>query len=351
MSLAFDRKYRLSVIEQKVEYSSSSAPANIKNGYYSAWKVPPVDSSLQGIPNTTSIPSEASGGSTEATEGNTTKTFSGGNGVLITELHITAEINSKSGEGETAKSIIKVYNASAETRAKLEKKNAYVILEAGYGDDIGIVFVGSSEKAYSRKSGNEYITEIHCADSNVQLKTSRVSYSWPPNTKYSQIINDIAASMKEQGIASGLIETNAKNLPTLPSPSETVAKGGLSFQGLSTQLLDKVCNQFNYSWYITLNELYIHPRSFNRYTVQYEITDSLIKSLEPQTDNSQETPNVETPNRYKLVTFLDHRIKVGQLVNIKDGNYKGLYKVVSVDTRLEYLGNGSWDSDILLEKA
>lgn len=354
MSLVYDRKYRLSVIEQKVEYTSSSAPANIKQGYYSAWKVPPVDSSLQGIqspiPSVINPQKPATGLNDALTPaGNTTKSVSGGDSVMITQLQITAEINSKTGEGETAKSVIRVYNASADTRAKLEKKNAYVILEAGYGDDIGVVFVGTSQRAFSRKQGTEMITEIHCIDSNIQLKTSRVSFSWPPNTKYSTILSDVAAAMKEQGIATGYLETKAKNLPTLPSPDETVAKGGLSFQGLTTQLLDKLCSQFSYTHYITLNELYIHPKQFKSFTVQYEMTGNHIKSLEPQTDSSTESPSVETAARFKLSTFLDHRVKVGQLINITTGQYKGKYKIVSIDTRLDYLGGGAWDSEIIME--
>lgn len=352
MSLVYDRKYRLSVIEQKVEYTSSSAPANIKQGYYSAWKVPPVDSSLQGIqsPIPSVNPSSSSSvSSINKITGNTTKSVSGGDSVMITELQITAEINSKTGEGETAKSIIRVYNASADTRKKLEKKNAYVILEAGYGDDIGVVFVGTSQRAFSRKQGTEMITEIHCIDSNIQLKTSRVSFSWPPNTKYSTILSDVAAAMKEQGIATGYLETKAKNLPTLPSPDETVAKGGMSFQGLTTQLLDKLCSQFSYTHYITLNELYIHPKQFKSFTVQYEMTGNLLKSIEPQTDSSTESPSVETAARFLLSTFLDHRIKAGQLINITSGQYKGKYKVISIDTTLDYLGGGAWDSRITME--
>lgn len=352
MSLVYDRKYRLSVIEQKVEYTSSSAPANIKHGYYSAWKVPPVDSSLQGIqsPIPSVNPSSSSSvSSINKITGNTTKSVSGGDSVMITELQVTAEINSKTGEGETAKSIIRVYNASADTRKKLERKNAYVILEAGYGDDIGVIFVGTSQRAFSRKQGTEMVTEIHCIDSNIQLKTSRVSFSWPPNTKYSTMLSDVAKAMKEQGIATGYLETKAKNLPSLPSPDETIAKGGYSFQGLTTQLLDKLCSQFNYTHYITLNELYIHPRTFKSFTVQYDMGTNLIKSLEPQTDSSTESPSVETSARFLLSTFLDHRIKAGQLINITSGQYQGKYKVISIDTTLDYLGGGAWDSRITME--
>jgi hypothetical protein len=352
MSLVYERRYRLSVIEQKVKYSGESAPAKLSQGYYSAWEIPPVDFTLEGSPEYSLANSSSPSSSTTSqnqSSGNTTKTTSGGDSVMITELQMTAEINSKSGEGEVAKSVIKVYNASASTRAKLERKNAYVILEAGYGDDVGIVFVGTSQRAFSRKQGTEYITEIHCIDSNVQLKTSRVSFSWPPNTTYGKIMQDAAAAMKDQGIATGFIDTSAKNLPTLPSPDETIAKGGYSFMGLTTQLLDKLCSQFNYQWSISLNELYLHARTFKNFTVQYDMGGSLIKSLEPQTDSSTETPAVETPARFKLSTFLDHRVKIGQIVNITQGVYRGRYKVVSVDTRLDYLGGGSWDSEIVME--
>jgi hypothetical protein len=347
MSKVWNRVYRLSVIEQKVEYTSSSAPPNIKQGFYSAWKTPPVAPDLAGIPQVGGSGENAlkldTGGSTQV------KTLSGGDSVLISGLHMTADIQAKAAEGESAKSVIRVFNASKDTRSKLERKNAYVILEAGYGDDYGIVFTGSVLKAFSRKSGTEMITELVCVDSNVQLKTSRVSYSWPPNTSYATIINDVAASMQKQGVAKGFIETNAKNLPSLPSPAETKATGGFTFQGLTSQLLDKLCEQFSYSWFIVLNELYIQPKSFNSYTVVYDMSNSLVKSFEPEQDTAEETPNVETKGRFRMSTFLDHRIKIGQRVRLTEGQYKGLYKVVSVDTSLSYLDGGAWDSNILLE--
>lgn len=348
MSKVYNRSYKLSVIEQKVSYSGGDAPPNLKQGYYSAWNVPPVDSSLQGLPTSTLTQINAQEASQSA---NKTKTTSGGDSVMVTGLHMTADINSAAQDGEAATAVIRIYNASKNTRAKLERKNAYIVLEAGYGDDVGIVFTGTSQKAFTRKQGTEMVTEIQCIDSNVQLKTSRVSYSWPAGTKYSKIMEDVAAALRKQGIATGFIETKAKNLPSLPSPDETVAKTGYSFQGMTSQLLDKLCSQFNYTHYITLNELYIHPRTFNKFTVQYNIGADLIKSLEPEQESKQEIPSVETPARFKLLTFLDHRIRVGQLVNVPTGQFAGKYKVVSVDTRLSFLDAGAWDSEITLEVA
>lgn len=353
MSLVFERSYRLSVIEQKVEYSTS-APTKLTQGYYSAWKVPPVDSSLQGIQSpiqSVNSSSSSSVSSINKITDNITKTTYGGDSVLITKLHMTATTNSTSKEADISTCTIRVYNASPDTRAKLERKNAYVVLEAGYNNDVGIVFVGTVQRSFSRKEGTEIVTELQCKDSNVQLKTSRVSFSWPTGTKYSTIFKDVANAMKEQGVATGFIETSAKNLPSLPSPEETVAKGGYSYQGMTAGLLDKLCSQFSYTWYITLNELYIHPRTFNKFTVQYDIGNDLIKSIEPEQETQQEIPSIETPSRFKLVTFLDHRIKVGQLINITQGKNKGKYKVVSIDTRLSYLDGGNWDSEITLEAA
>jgi hypothetical protein len=110
-----------------------------------------------------------------------------------------------------------------------------------------------------------------------------------------------------------------------------------------------VCEQFQYNWFIVLNELYIQPRTFNGYTVNYNVNEDLIKSIQAHTESSQEAPSVETPSRVNMTTFLDHRIKIGQLITIPSGNYKGVYKVISVETKLSYLDGGSWDSEIVLE--
>jgi hypothetical protein len=343
LSQVFNRSYRLSVIEQKTDVVSRPKISQQFSGINSTGDI------SEGILN---FPDLEEGilqtGNLEDNILNTNRTY-GGDSVMITSLHMTARINSKSSSGETSDSVIQIFNASPETRAKLEKKNAYIILEAGYGDDFGIVFTGTSQRAFTERNGTEMITEIQCVDSNIPIRTTRVSFSWPTNTKYSDIFDQVANEMKKQGISIGMVETTAKNLPSLPSPAETIAKGGYSFQGLASQLLDKLCEQFNYTWYITLNELYIHPRTFNNFTVQYDMSSNLIKSLRPDQSSRQEVPTVETPQKFKLITFLDHRIKVGQRVNITDGGYKGTYKVISVNTSLSYLDGGSWDSDIELE--
>lgn len=375
MSNLYNRSYVLSVIEQKVSYTRETKPDTIKQSFVSAWEEQvPVDSSLTGsgeyipvyserdveqfdlIATGTAVPVDSSlAGSGEDTYSEQlrtvtqqTKTFSGGNSVAITKLHIEADISSSDKEGEAAKCTIRVYNASKDTRAKLERKNAYVILQAGYENDIGIVFTGTILKAYTTKQGNNVVTELLCQDSNIQLKTSRVSFSWPPNTSYAAIINDVANQMQKQGISIGLINTDESNLPSLPSPKDTIAKGGYTFQGMATQLLDKLCSQFKYSWYITLNELYIHPKYFKNFTVQYDMPLDIIKSIRPENDTSDDVPSIEKPVEFKLVTFLDHRIKIGQLIRISEGDYKGTYKVKEVSTNLSY-ENGDWDSTLKLE--
>jgi hypothetical protein len=350
MSQLWNRVYRLSVIEQKVTIVNNSPPPKITQDFYSAWRTPPIDGSLAGDPNPLPIPqSSPTAVSGDSTAPNQTKTLSGGDSVLIKDLHITADIDSATKEGDVAKATIRIYNASKDTRVKLERKNAYVILEAGYGNDYGIVFTGTVLRASSRKEGTEMVTELLCSDSNIQLKTGRVSYAWPAGTTYATIIDDVAKAFQSQGIARGFVETKAKNLPTLQSPAETTATGGYSFQGLSSQLLDKLCEQFQYVWYITLNELYIHPRTFNSFTVQYDVSAQIIKSLEPTQESTDEVPSVETKSRYQLITFLDHRIKTGQRIRLIEGRYKGTYKVISVSTSLSYF-DGDWDSNIIIEE-
>ena len=372
----YTRSYVLSVIEQKVSYTREERPVTIKQEFISSWKDEvPVDGNLTGSGGSVPVFSTRDVNQFEVVEGDTlappidgslagsgetipetrqlfttqqTKTTSGGRSVAINKLHIEADITSSDKEGEVSNSTIRIYNASKDTRAKLERKNAYVILEAGYEGDIGIVFTGTVAKAYSRKVGNNVITELLCLDSNVQLKTSRVSFSWPPNTSYSVIMQDVAKQLQKQGISTGVIITDEAKLPTLPNPSKTVAKGGYTFQGLASQLLDKLCDQFGYTWNINLNELSLYPKFYNGFTTQYDLPLDIIKSIRPETDSSDDTPNIEKPAEFLLETFLDHRIRIGQLVRIIDGNFKGTYKVREVRTSLSLEG-GSWDSLLKLE--
>jgi hypothetical protein len=154
--------------------------------------------------------------------------------------------------------------------------------------------------------------------------------------------------MKSGGVAEGVIITDKSNVPNLPAPDATTISGGFSFRGYVTQLLDNICDQFDYTWYITLNELYIHPKFYNSFGIKYTLNDYQVKSIRPQQDTSNVSPTITRPTGVLLITTLDYRMKVGESIEVNFGQYKGVYKILSVEFQLDYEGQ-DWDTILSLE--
>ena len=341
MDKVYNRRYVLTVIEQKVELVSRvGAPA-----------VPVVASQFH-FQSTT--PSFNDGASEVLPQQQTPivdeKITSGGDSVAIRGLHIEADIKSASEAGSTSSSTtIRIFNMSPQTRAKVEKPNAYVVLQAGYGDNLGIIFKGNITSFQTVKEHPNVVTTLTCTDSDVTLRSAKVSYAWSPDFgTYGDVLKDIADKMKSGGgIAKGNIVTDKPNMTPLVAPDDVQLKGGLSFQGYLSQLLDKICDQFDYVWYITLNELYIHPKYYTRFDTKFTVNANLIKSARPAQDKTNDKPDIEKPTSIVLETFLDNRFKVGSAISL-EGDYRGDYKVMEVSHKLSYEGN-EWDTVVKME--
>lgn len=336
---SFDRKYRLSVIEQVVETfnESTSFPLSSQEGWSFPYSPPspfnPIEPATRTVTTQNTI-------------------TSAGDGVLIDDLHIVASIKSNTSVGDTGNTTIQIYNASEETRNKLEKQNAYVILEAGYGDLLGTIFTGNIIDFDTEKSGTDVVLTLTCSTAQIPIKTSRVSISYSPSYQggtYGDIIRDIVQQMKAGGIAEGIVVTSRATVANLPVPDNTPIKGGFSFRGYTSQLLDKICEQFDYTWYITLNELYIHPKFYNSFGVKYTLEEFQVKSIRPAQDTTNISPTLKRPTGLKVITLLDYRMKTGESIEIAFGQYAGTYKILTVEFDLSYDDGGPWDNVLTLE--
>ena len=95
----------------------------------------------------------------------------GGQGVEITDLHITFDIQ-KSVKKTPNSGNIKVWNLRQETRQELEKADTKCILYAGYKDDAGplLIFSGGVTHAWSKIDGPDIITEFDLGDGAQEMR-------------------------------------------------------------------------------------------------------------------------------------------------------------------------------------
>lgn len=108
-------------------------------------------------------------------------------------------------------SSLRIYNLSQESRAQIRKDqresllNKYVILSAGYGDDMAVLFIGQVTQAFSVREGNNFITQIEAHDLALAPALGHISVSYPANTSYRFIVIDLIKKLKPLGIDLGYV--------------------------------------------------------------------------------------------------------------------------------------------------
>jgi hypothetical protein len=77
-----------------------------------------------------------------------------------------------------------------------DAKNNYgtVILKAGYGDDIGVIFTGRINNVQVAKDGVNTCIKLYCSASSTEWDASSYQ-TWGDNTPYQEVIRDIAEGL------------------------------------------------------------------------------------------------------------------------------------------------------------
>ncbi len=110
-------------------------------------------------------------------------------------LHITFNIEKSLSKTPNTATITAI-NLRPEVRETIEKnKHTPVKLEAGYGDDLHLVFLGEARSAYSETNGPDIITKIEGADGERQMQTARVALPVAPKTSPQSVLQSLAGLM------------------------------------------------------------------------------------------------------------------------------------------------------------
>lgn len=98
-------------------------------------------------------------------------------------------------------SSIRIYNLSARHR-NLIRKNIQdygtlrtVILRAGYGDNMPVVFAGNISQAWSVREGTNFITQIECFDGGFAFVNGQTSITFPAGTQRAEVFKALTANL------------------------------------------------------------------------------------------------------------------------------------------------------------
>lgn len=289
-----------------------------------------------------------------------------GDGVSIGQNQMTAKIHgSVESKGSSGRSCnIKVYNLSDDTIKRITKKNLKVILKAGYKEDydkdnLPVVFSGQIKTSTSVSKRGESFVELICIDGytpSSAIKIHKNLKSTPVKTiTANDVFNYLFSVWKDNGISTSNNSIRFDELPI--HPDSVPFKGGWNGEGYLRDVMDEICNAFNYQWYIINGTLYVQSAFSSRVREALEIDMSMVKKIANGSQDGKTDSTQKEKPRFTFTTLLNGTITEEKFLSVvktintpaSKEQYYGLYKIISVTHDLNYRGN-TWDTIIECEK-
>lgn len=287
--------------------------------------------------------------------------------VEVRDLQIRAKVTSSSeSSGESSKTVIKITNLPEERIKTMTQPNSFIILKGGYEhqlsdegsyDSLPIIFSGQVSASHTDYEGEtDIVTTLICREG---VTPAKVSLSLPPSSisntsvSYKDVFDLAFKAWKDNGIAvsDDLIDISQPNwlYPVKGStPEETTIDFGWSYEGFLTDLMDDICSQFNYTWYIDSSILYVHSKRSKSFTKSFLLEEDQVIEIKPADGDSRKIPADTQLTRLKIKTLLDGRLTMGSKVTVNFGEYKGTYSTLSVNRSLDFRGR-DWYNEVIVE--
>lgn len=147
---------------------------------------------------------------------------------------------------------IAVYNLTRGNREALAKLDVVPVrIEAGYADDVGLIFQGDLRSARSRREGPDYITRVSAGDGESKIRTARISRTFARGTPVGDVIGQIARSL-------GVSEGNLSQFrgAQLANGSRTLTRA-LTVSGAASDELERLCRSCGLDWSVQSGVLQI----------------------------------------------------------------------------------------------
>lgn len=115
--------------------------------------------------------------------------------------------NVKAADSQTPNStIIRIYNLSDQTAQSIEKEYTRVVLQCGYGDELGVIFDGTIKQVRrGRESPVDTYLDILAADGDVGLNDTIISKSIAAGSTPADRIKSAIDAMAKSGVSLGYL--------------------------------------------------------------------------------------------------------------------------------------------------
>lgn len=256
----------------------------------------------------------------------------------------TIEFDVSFDDGATANDAeLKIYNLSTQTAREI-KKGANIILNAGYTNDVGAIFLGVAKIIQTDRASVDHITKINALDGNGAWADSDISKTYSKNATGKQILND-------------LLSMTGLQIGALILPVNKVYKSGKTVKGKLGAVITEVANDCGCKTHVTRGKIYIREKDTGDISKiildadsgligsptpiekeeKYSVIEKVKKQVKSrkkggQTVTTYENKKVEktrTISGWKITCLLNHRITTDLLIGIKSKTANGTFRVES----------------------
>lgn len=197
---------------------------------------------------------------------------------------------------------ITIYNLSNDSITSLSK-GKQIVVNAGYGNDIGNILAGTVQSVESRIAGVDKETIIKAIDVSDKYIASSISKTYNPDVTASFIINDI---FKSYGIAVGDIDLK----------EDKIYKNGFVAQGKIKDIAQRIAEECGSELVIKNSSIEINPKTKGTKT-------GYLLNSETGLLNIQKVDKKDSDVQYKLSMLLNHNVNSKSLLRVESYIFTG----------------------------
>lgn len=166
-------------------------------------------------------------------------------------------------EQEPATAEIVVYNPSGDTIARAQNRGAALRLQAGYENKLELIYEGRIRRTSVHNSGPDLVLTMTCGDGDDAYRSSRITQSFPPNTRVTKIIREIIKKIKSEDVK---VKSALRRLPAILASAghrvnKQVTTRGVTLAGPASFYLTQWLRQYDMQWDIQDGVLVIGKRN------------------------------------------------------------------------------------------
>lgn len=228
---------------------------------------------------------------------------------LDVEFSVKFDDDMESNEAE-----ITVYNLSDNTINRLKRKAA-ISIEAGFDDDVGVIFSGFIDKVTTSYEDADKITTIRCFDDVTNQTIAETTYA--ENTTASYILKDL---LNKTGTPIAVFSPRRD----WTYENESKVSGSLME---NIKRYSEVCGVSTFVKNGKIYVRYIKEGDATGFTISEDT--GMIGSPSPFEEEQTAEDYKETVNGYEVECLLQHRFSAGAIVNLKSLVANGQYRIQS----------------------